>query len=103
MLRYLQGSKTYGLIFTNENQNLVVNGYCDLDYAGDLIKRKSASGYVFMLAGGTVLWLSQRQSVVALSNKESEYISAYSFSLSSMVTKIAARHCISGLTNKIKC
>ena len=60
VLRYLQGSKMYGLMFTGRNQNFVVDGYCDSDYAGDLSTRKSTSGYVFMLTGGPVSWLSQR-------------------------------------------
>ena len=36
--------------------------------------RESVSGFVFMLAGGAVSWSSKKQSSVALSSMESEYI-----------------------------
>ena len=48
----------------------------DSDFAGDLDKRKSTTGYVFMLAGGAVSWVSKLQSVVALSTTEAEYMAA---------------------------
>ena len=38
---------------------VVVNlsGYVDSDFAGDLDKRRSTSGYVFTLAGGAISWM----------------------------------------------
>ena len=51
-------------------------GYADSDYAGDLTSRRSTSGYVFMLAGGAISWMSKRQPTVALSTMEAEYITA---------------------------
>ena len=35
-----------------------VVGYCDSDYAGDLDKRRSTTGYVFTLARAPVSWKS---------------------------------------------
>ena len=40
----------------------------DSDFAGDLDKRKSTTGYVFTLARAAVSWVSKLQTVVALSN-----------------------------------
>nr|GEY10295.1 Gag-Pol polyprotein [Tanacetum cinerariifolium] len=37
---------------------------------------KSTIGYVFTLSGGTVSWVSKRQSVVAMSTMEEEYVTA---------------------------
>jgi hypothetical protein len=34
---------------------LHVEGYSDLDFAGDADNRKSTSGYVFTLAGGAIM------------------------------------------------
>ena len=42
------------------------------------MERRSTSGYVFLLCGFPISWSSKRQSVVALSTCEAEYISACS-------------------------
>ena len=47
-----------------------VVGYCDLDYASDLDKRRSTIGYVFTFAKAQVSWKSTLQSIVALSMTE---------------------------------
>eukprot|EP00253_Pinus_taeda_P017380 PITA_17380 len=47
-----------------------------VDWAGDLDQRRSTSGYVFNLFGGAVSWMSKKQSVVALSTSEAEYMAA---------------------------
>ena len=51
-----------------------VEGYTDADYAGDLDKRRSTSGYIFMFAGGDVSWRSRLQSCTSMSITEAEYI-----------------------------
>ncbi|KAH9670648.1 hypothetical protein KPL70_017055 [Citrus sinensis] len=53
-----------------------VRGYVDSDFAGDLDKRKSTTGYVFILAGIAVSWISKLQTVVVLSTTEAEYMAA---------------------------
>jgi hypothetical protein len=49
-------------------------GFCDADWAGDIDQRKSTSGFVFFLGGGAICWSSKRQSTVALSTAEAEYM-----------------------------
>ena len=51
-------------------------GYVDSDYAGDLDRRRSLTGYLFMLNGCAVNWKATLQSVVALSTTEAEYTAA---------------------------
>ena len=41
---------------------------------GDLTDRKSTSGYLFCISGGSVSWRSKRQTCVALSTAEAEYV-----------------------------
>lgn len=74
ILRYLKGTSDVALCYGGSE--CIVRGYVDSDYAGDLDKRKSTTGYVFTLAGGAVSWVSKLQSVVALSTTEAEYMAA---------------------------
>ena len=77
ILRYILGTVDVGLLFQRRvevGKNVV--GYVDSDFAGDLDKRRSTTGYVFTLAGGPVSWRSTLQSTVALSTTEAEYMAA---------------------------
>ncbi|GJU78181.1 retrotransposon protein, putative, ty1-copia subclass [Tanacetum coccineum] len=49
-------------------------GYVDSDYAGDLDKRRSLTGYVFTIGGCVVSWKASLQTTVALSTTEAEYM-----------------------------
>ena len=73
ILRYLKGSVDYGLNFTHESTSECI-GYSDADWGGDLDDRKSTSGYVFLISGGAVSWRSKKQSCIALSTAEAEYV-----------------------------
>jgi len=42
----------------------------------DIDNRRSTTGYVFIVGGTTVSWVSKIQSVVALSTTEAEYVAA---------------------------
>lgn len=48
----------------------------DADWAGDRSDRKSTSGAIFAVSGSLVSWVSKKQTTVALSTTEAEYISA---------------------------
>ena len=51
-------------------------GYSDSDWAGSIDDMKSTSGYAFLFGSGICSWLSKKQSVVAQSIVEAEYVSA---------------------------
>jgi hypothetical protein len=72
VLRYLRGTSDYCITFDGCNDT--VCGYVDSDFVGDLDKRRSTSGYVFTLAGGSISWMSKLQETIALSTTEEEYI-----------------------------
>ena len=75
ILRYIQGTVDVGLKFERDRTiDKHIVGYVDSDYAGDLDKRRSTTGYVFTMAGGPVSWRSTLESTVALSTTEAEYM-----------------------------
>ncbi|KAH9752597.1 hypothetical protein KPL71_014753 [Citrus sinensis] len=74
ILRYIRG--TSDVVLCYGGSEFTVSSYVDSDFAGDLDKRKSTTGYVFTLAGAAVSWVSKLQTVVALSTTEAEYMAA---------------------------
>ena len=74
ILRYLKGSRDLGLLYHRQDTPLSCVGYSDADWGGSLTDRKSTSGYVFQWSAAAVSWRSQKQTCVALSTAESEYI-----------------------------
>ena len=74
MLRYLRGTSDYCITYDKSRE--FVCGYIDSDFAGDLDKRRSTSGYVFTLASGAISWISKLQNIFALSTTEAQYIAA---------------------------
>ena len=55
ILRYVKGSIDRGLVFDrNKVATLDVIGFVDVDYANDLDKRRSISGYIFTMSVGAI-------------------------------------------------
>ena len=73
IMRYLQGTHNLGLLYKKSDSSDCV-GFSDSDWAGDVDDRKSTSGYVFRVGGTSISWRSRKQSCVALSTAEAEYI-----------------------------
>jgi hypothetical protein len=74
VFRYLRGTHDYCITYNNGRE--LVCGYVDSDFAGDLDKRRSTSGYVFTLVGGAISWMSKIQNIVSLSTTEAKYVVA---------------------------
>lgn len=73
--KYLKGSINQTLFYKSSPDSPGLRGFCDADWAGPhSTEAKSTSGYVFLLAGGPISWASKKQTTVALSSTESEYI-----------------------------
>ncbi|KAK6128152.1 hypothetical protein DH2020_038105 [Rehmannia glutinosa] len=76
VLRYLQGTKDH--MFTYQrSDHLEVIDYTDSDYVGCVDTRKSTFGYLFLLAGGAISWKSAKQSVIAASTMEVEFVACF--------------------------
>ena len=75
ILRYLRGTVDYGLKY-DANQKINLEGYVDSDWAGSAMDRKSTSGRCFSMGSGVISRFSRKQSCVALSTAEAEYVAA---------------------------
>ncbi|XP_070044951.1 secreted RxLR effector protein 161-like [Nicotiana tomentosiformis] len=76
VLRYFQGTKDYKLTY-KYSDSLEVIGYSDSDLGGCKDTGKSTSGYIFLLVGGVVSWRSVKQTIIATSTMEAEFIACY--------------------------
>ena len=74
VLRYLQGTLDWQLVYAAGDSTATLTGYSDADFAGDADGRRSRTAFVFLLNGAVVSWKSQRQPTVALSTAEAEYM-----------------------------
>ncbi|TYJ96753.1 gag/pol protein [Cucumis melo var. makuwa] len=72
VLKYLRRTRDYMLVY--EAKDLILIGYTDFDFQTDKDSRKSTSGSVFTLNGGTVVWRSIKQGCIADSTMETEYV-----------------------------
>ena len=67
------GTVDYGLKY-DVNQKINLEGYADSDWAGSAIDRKSTSECCFSMGSSVISWFSRKQSCVALSTAEAEYL-----------------------------
>ncbi|KAG8480959.1 hypothetical protein CXB51_025647 [Gossypium anomalum] len=72
ILRYLRGTIDVCLQFGRTEDGVI--GYVDADFAGDLDRRRSLTGYVFTIGGCAISWKATLQTTVALSTTEAEYM-----------------------------
>jgi histone deacetylase 1/2 len=76
ILRYLQGTLQKGLFFSSTgalNNSVHIKAFCDADWAGEVIQRRSTTGFVVYLGLCPVSWQSKKQGTVSRSSTESEY------------------------------
>lgn len=75
ILRYLKYTENFGLIYHESNYNKIdVCAFVDADFAGDINDRKSTTGFILKMNDNNVFWQSKKQSVVAISSCEAEYV-----------------------------
>ncbi|GJV19018.1 NB-ARC domains-containing protein [Tanacetum coccineum] len=72
VLHYLRYSRDYGLYY--DKHHVVIKGYSDANWISDIKDSRSTSGYVFTLGGAAISWKSSKQTVIAKSTMESEFI-----------------------------
>ena len=72
IFRYLHG--TSNLILCYQGGDLRLRGYSDADWASYRDEHKSTIGYAFLLSGAAISWCIKKQSCIALSTMEFEYV-----------------------------
>ena len=82
-MRYLKGTIDFGLYYDG-NHDYRLYGYTDANWAGSVSDRKMTFGGCFCLGSTMISWFSKKQSSIALSTTEAEYIAACSASCESI-------------------
>ncbi|KAK3041222.1 hypothetical protein RJ639_028482 [Escallonia herrerae] len=72
VLHYLKGSPGQGILLPSNN-TLYLQAFCDADWAGCPMTRKSTTGYIILLGSSPVSWRAKKQTVVSRSSAEAEY------------------------------
>jgi hypothetical protein len=71
-IRYIKYSKDAILKVTNDDERII--SYCDADWGGDVVDRRSYSGLVVFIGDTPVAWRSKKQTCTSMSTQEAEYI-----------------------------
>ena len=74
IIAYLWTTKNYHLTYRKGEKDLEV--FVDANFGGDVLDRKSTTGYLIKMNGGAVSWISKKQPTTALSTAEAEYVAA---------------------------
>jgi len=77
ILQYLKGTSHYTLNYHRKpprEGKFQITGTSDADWGNDIKGRRSLHGYIISLHGCPILWTSKKQTFVALSSTESEYV-----------------------------
>ncbi|GJR15339.1 putative ribonuclease H-like domain-containing protein [Tanacetum coccineum] len=77
IFRYLKGKPSLGLWYSKDSP-LELIAYTDSNYAGATLDRKSTTGGCQFLGNRLIFWQCKKQTVVATSTTEAEYVAAAS-------------------------
>ncbi|MBW0479544.1 hypothetical protein O181_019259 [Austropuccinia psidii MF-1] len=79
VFRYIKGTADWGIHYQSrikaDESKPVLEGWADSDYANCSVDRKSISGNIVMVFGNPISWLSKRQTIIAQSTTEAEFVS----------------------------
>lgn len=74
VLRYLKRTADFHISYKKRGNGQIF-GFSDSNWGQERPERKSVRGFVYKFSGGFISWRSKKQSVVAQSSVEAEYIS----------------------------
>lgn len=76
ILRYVKGTHCSMVYYINPKYSFSLSGFTDVDWGGDVITRRSTSGYCFNLGSAAIFWCSKKQQIISLSSTKDEYVAA---------------------------
>jgi Reverse transcriptase (RNA-dependent DNA polymerase) len=96
-LRYLQGTRDMGIIYSPSSEGMQPEGYSDASYAREADDRTSTAGYLVYIGKSLVSWKTTKHSTVSMSTLEAEYFAATEcareiLSVSHMLHEIASEY-----------
>ncbi|XP_028083357.1 uncharacterized protein LOC114284615 [Camellia sinensis] len=71
LLQFVQGTLAHGLTFSPCSFEL--HAFSDSNWAGDVLDRRSSSGYCVYLVSNLISWSAKKQSTISRSSTEAEY------------------------------
>jgi hypothetical protein len=77
IFKYLTQARYHGLVYYNNQHHggvIRLSAYSDADWAGDITDRKSTTGFCTFINDNLISWQTKKQSTVALSSTEAEYM-----------------------------
>jgi hypothetical protein len=74
LAKYLYNTRADNLALGGGSENPTVTNFCDSDWGGCINTRYSRSGHITFCGNGPVVWYSRRQTNVAQSSAEAEFI-----------------------------
>lgn len=77
VLQYLQGTKEFGITYDGLKPSKLL-GFVDADYTGNKNTSRSTSGWVFLIAGGSVAWSLCKQPTISLLSTKAAHVAAAS-------------------------
>jgi hypothetical protein len=83
VMKYPKGTIDYGLRYAS-NHEIILQGFTDSDWAGSVADRKITYGCCFSMESSMISWFNRKQTSVALSTAEAEYIATCSTSSEAM-------------------
>ena len=72
VLRYLKGNPGQGILLSSYS-DFQVYAFCDSDWGGCPMSRRSVTGYLVQLGKASVSWKTKKQATVSRSSAEAKY------------------------------
>ena len=72
VVRYLKRNPGQGILLSS-SCDLALHGWCDADWAGCPLTRRSLTGWVVFLGHSPISWKTKKQHTVSRSSAEAEY------------------------------